>query len=338
MVTTIAAILIWQAVSSQDAQINESVEKFMTEHKIVGLSVAVIKDGKSTYSKGFGFQDLENKTPTTTQTRFRLASISKPIAATCVMQLVESGKLDLDKDVRSYVPDWPDKGKLVNLRMILAHRSGIRHYALGKPGSAFKEMSTSDALKMFKDDPLLFDPGTKYSYSTHAYTVAVAAIEKASGLTYRDFLDRNIAKRAGAPTLQCEDMVSAWAAQRSKHYAPRSGKVVEDKPTENLSWKYGGGGLESTAEDLARFGKSILDLKLINQKSRDIMWTDPEKDGYALGWDLDGDHVMHGGSQQGARTYLMLNPKKKIVLVVMNNTQGNPVGTLAKSIMAILEK
>jgi len=338
MIASFAAFLLLNTGQSHDAEVSQLVEKFITENNVVGFSVAVMKDGKNIFSKGFGYKDLENKLQVDRNTRFRLASISKSVAAVGLMQLVESRKVDLDKDIRAYVPEWPDKGKLITLRMILAHRSGIRHYQANRVGTAYKELSTSDALKMFKDDPLLFDPGTQYSYSTHAFTVVAGAIENASGLTYGSFIDQNISKRIGAPTLQCETMVSTWPADRSKHYAVNNGKVVSAGKPENLSWKYGGGGLESTSDDLAKFGQAVMDAKLVSAKSRDEMWADPESDGYGLGWVVTKNHFSHSGSQQGSRTYLIINPKKKLVLVLMNNTGGNPIGTIANSVMAVFEK
>lgn len=327
---TVAALA---STLTQNAELTPLIERYMAEHKVAGLTVAVMQDGKFVYNQAYGFQDLENKVSTTRKTRFRLASVSKPVTAVCVMQLVEQKKLNLDENIRKYVSEWPEATHPITLRQILAHRSGIRHYQPGKPGTEYVEKSTSDALKMFKDDPLLFEPGSKYSYSTHAYTVAVAAIENLSGITFRDFLNRNIARQVNAPTLQCENMVSVWPKDRSKHYQVVKDVAVLDVPTENISWKYGGGGLESTAEDLSKFGWAVLTDQLTSKESRETMWRDPEGDGYGLGWDLSGDRVQHTGSQQGARSALLINPKKKLVLVVMTNTGGNPIGTIADSIM-----
>ncbi|MBX3113707.1 MAG: beta-lactamase family protein [Fimbriimonadaceae bacterium] len=338
MIASLAALLLVQGAQSHDSEVNELVQKFMTEHQVVGLSLSVTRDGKTIFSRGFGYKDLENKLSVDRNTRFRLASISKSVAATGLMQMVDAGKVDLDKDVRTYIPEWPDKGKLINLRMILGHRSGIRHYQSGKFGISYKEMSSGESIAMFKDDPLLFDPDTKYSYSTHAYTLVAAAIEKASGLTYPEYVSQRISQKIGAPSLQCETPTTSWPKDRSKHYAVLNGKLIADSKTENISWKYGGGGLESTADDLGKFGQAVMDAKLVSAKSRDAMWTDPEKDGYGLGWVVEKNRFSHSGSQQGARSYLIVQPQKKLVLVVLTNTGSNPIGTIANSVFDVFDK
>ena len=93
-----------------------------------GLALAVAVDGKIVYSEGFGYADLEERVPVWPTTKFRIGSISKPLTATALMQLVEAGKLDLDAPVQKYVPSFPDKGAVITVRMVGGHLGGIRHY------------------------------------------------------------------------------------------------------------------------------------------------------------------------------------------------------------------
>ena len=160
---------------------------------IPGLSVAVGWDGAVRYSRGFGLADVELDVPVTPRTRFRTASIAKPMTAVAVMQLVQAGKLDLEADVRTYVPAFEEKPWPVTLRHLLCHQSGIRHYQRdGEASGTQSYLSLTDSLAIFAGDELLFEPGTKYSYSTYAYTLLGCAVESASGTSYEAYMREHV--------------------------------------------------------------------------------------------------------------------------------------------------
>src|SRR5512132_2422744 len=134
-----------------------------------GISAAIARGDKIVWSGADGLADIENDVPARAATVYRIASISKPIAATALMQLVERGRVSLDDPVRKYLPFFPDKGGLtLTVRHVLTHTSGIRHYKPGEMESVIRYDNIAEAAKIFEDDPLLFTPGTKYSYSTYA--------------------------------------------------------------------------------------------------------------------------------------------------------------------------
>lgn len=146
---------------------------------VPGMSVAVGVHGNIVWSEGFGYADLEQRAPVTPLTRFRIASVSKVITAAAVARLHELGRLDLDAPVQRYVPAFPDKGHVLTTRQLTGQLGGIRHYdakdfAEGR-NIDFKHYSTTlDALAIFKDDPLIAAPGTRYNYSTFGYTLVGA--------------------------------------------------------------------------------------------------------------------------------------------------------------------
>ncbi|MEZ5163818.1 MAG: serine hydrolase [Fimbriimonadaceae bacterium] len=149
---------------------------------------------------------------------------------------------------------------------------------------------------------------------------------------------RSVTKLAGAESLVCETQGSTWPAARSRHYVKVGESSMISAKTENLSWKYGGGGFESTAVDLAQFGQAVLDGKMMKPATRNEMWKKQTPEGqssYGLGWGVTSNRRQHSGSQQGAATYLMINEKEKIVVCVMINTSGVPVGGLTDTIMKI---
>src|ERR1051325_4070809 len=153
-------------------KIETAISSAMAKENIPGLSVAVVVDKKLAWSNGYGLADLENFVPAKASTVYRLASISKTITSTAVLQLAERGKLDLDAPVQKYCPAFPQKQWPVTVRQVLGHLGGIRHYlAKDFPENTRHFTSINDSLVFFKDDPLIHEPGTKYFYSSFGYNL-----------------------------------------------------------------------------------------------------------------------------------------------------------------------
>ncbi len=322
--------------SPQGAQkeLSALLPKFLSDEGAVGVSVAVVAD-KREWRGVAGWADRENQKPVSYATIFRLGSVSKQIAGTATLQLTEQGKLDLDANVSKYVAGFPEPDGTVTLRQLLSHTSGMRHYALGKNESLYQFTPTKQALGMFVGDPRLGKPGEKYSYSTHAFTVVVAAVEQASGVTYTNYVRQNIAKGS---TLDCE-LLTDPKPDRTQLYLKTKEKPTLETKREDNSWKFGGGGLESNALDLAKFGYAVLEGKLVTPKSRDAMWTrqktsDGKEVNYGLGWGLpESGLIAHSGGQQGCSCFLLIDPKRKVCVAVMCNTNGMNVGKLANDVL-----
>ncbi|MGH9391031.1 MAG: serine hydrolase domain-containing protein, partial [Vicinamibacteria bacterium] len=186
------------------AEVADLVEAARTEWRAPGTSVAVVVDGRIAWAQGFGLADVENEVEARPDTVYRIASISKPISATAVLQLMEKGKLSLDDPVTKHVPSLPDRGLGITLRHLLTHTSGIRHYKAGEMDLKEHFDSVEAALEIFKDDPLLFTPGTKYSYSSYAYNLLGVVVESASGLTFEAYLRENVWGPAGMTATRLE--------------------------------------------------------------------------------------------------------------------------------------
>ena len=134
---------------------------------IPGLSLAIAVDNQLRYAKGFGMADLENEVPAKATTVYRTASVAKSLTATAVMQLIEQGKIDPDAPIQKYCAAFPEKKWPITTRHLLAHQSGIRHYKTRPEGWSPEHYSSiTDSLRIFKDEPLLFEPGTEYRYTT----------------------------------------------------------------------------------------------------------------------------------------------------------------------------
>ncbi len=329
-------------------QIEALVATEMAKQRIPGLTVAVVTDRQVRWTAGFGMQDLENNVPARTSTVYRLGSISKPITAVAVMQLFERGRLDLDAPVQKYCPAFPVKQWPVTTRQVLGHLAGIRHYKSDEEFNSTRfYASITEGLSMFKDDPLLFEPGTKYNYTTHGYTVLGCVVEGASGQKYADFVRENVFRPAGMERIRV-DSVSDLIPNRAQGYRVTEKGELINSPLADNSYKVPGGGFVSTAEDLARLAVALQTDKLLKRETLELMYAPQKtKDGketaYGLGWGVskraNGQRIVgHSGAQQRVSTILQMQPEQGLAVVVMSNLEGARLGELAAQIGDIVLK
>jgi serine beta-lactamase-like protein LACTB, mitochondrial len=335
--------------SDKRAQIEKAASSFMAANSVPGISAAVVQDGELVWSEGFGMADLENFVPATSFTLFRLGSISKPITATAILQLSERGKLDLDAEVQKYCPAFPKKEWPITTRELLGHLGGIRHYNPDGKGdipedSAKHFSSMEDSLEIFSGDALVAKPGTKFHYSTYGYTVLGCVLEGAAAEKYMDYVKENVFDPARMAETR-DDNFFAIVPHRSRWYHKDKAGVVENAGVLDSSYKIPGGGLVSSAEDMARFEIAIMANKLLKPATRDLMWTpqkttDGSQNNYALGWGTEKKYglalVEHTGGQQGTSTSIILVPERHAGIVVLANMDGVNSAALSTEILKIV--
>ena len=318
-------------------KIEAAISSFQSQRHIAAISVAIVADNKIRFLGAYGIADLENSVPAKLTTEFRIASISKALTAVAAMQLAEKGRLDLDAPVQKYVPGFPTKAFPITTRQLLAHLSGIRGYRRDEGEYTNRYASLTDALSIFKDDPLEQEPETRYTYSTFGYTLVGAVIEGASGMSFTDYMREHIFKPAGMQFTQVDDLY-VLIPNRARGYRPREyaqfNGNVRNMALMDSSYKIPGGGFVSTAEDLARFAIAVQSNLLIKQETFDQMsksqkTRDGRETGYGYGWYIDrregrqaDGSVHHGGVQQGFTSDLWLLPKKRFAVVVLTNLEG----------------
>ncbi len=305
------------------------IEAYRKHHNVPGISVAITRKGQVVFARGFGYADVERQSPVKTNDYFRLASVSKPITATMIFELAEQGKINIDLPARQYLPELPAH-HVYKVRDLLCHQSGVRHY--GADGPLRNYPTQVSALTRFVNDPLLFTPGEKYSYSTHAFTVLGAIIEKVTKKTYRAYAAERM-RAWGVEEVQCETGANA---KRTKVYATVDGKVrVSER--DDLSWKYAGGGYEATAVGMCKLGTAILSGKILKPETLTQMWTVQKprsgSSSMALGWTISESTgaklATHGGSQLGANSSWSLQIGGEVVIMVLSNKNGHRPGDIA---------
>ena len=320
------------------AQGRKMIDDTMAKQKIPGLSVAVAVDGEIVWSEGFGFADLENHVRVTPATKFRIASVSKLITTAAMARLYEQGKLDLDAPIQRYVPDFPRKQYEITTRELVGHLSGIRHYRRD-PDPAKDEFfnrkkwykSVTDSLKIFKDDPLDFAPGTKYGYSSYGYNLLSAAIENASGRDFLTYVQDAVLDPLNMSATGADDNQKI-IPNRTRFYSLDAGKNVINAPYIDSSESWAGGGFLSTSEDLVRFGCAHLRSDFLKEKTLKEMFTsqktlEGKETGTGFGWRIKKDkegrlYYFHPGENVGGRSYLVIYPKEKVVVAMLHNLTG----------------
>lgn len=327
-----------------EERIDRLVSTQMSASAIPGVSVAVGIGDSPIWSRGYGFADLENFVPATERSRYRLASISKPITAVALLRLVEAGKADLNDDVRRYVPEFTEKQWPVSLRQLLSHLGGVRGYNGMESVTTVHYDHVREGLAIFASDPLAHQPGSKYLYSSYGFNLAGAAAEVIAGKPFRELLQDSVFAPAGMSATR-DDNTFAIIPNRVRGYQRTAAGEVRNCELADTSSKIPGGGLISTVGDVARFGRAVMDGALLRPDTRATMWTaqhtnDGKSVSYGLGWTLaafEGQHrFYHGGGQSGTSTFLDVLPERRIVVSVLCNLQGAPAREISEQILHLL--
>ena len=259
------------------------------------------------------------------------------------MQLYEKCSIDIDKDVRTYLPSFPPKRREFTVRQILSHTSGIRGYKQYEFDSKIFYPSTSEALKVFAYDTLNFEPGTKYEYSSLAYSILASIIENVTKTSFKEYLIKYIFEPAEMKNTFIDEQREI-IPNRAKGYEKNYLREFVNAPLADLSIKTAGGGLLSNSEDILRFTKALLEGKLIKQSTLALMTTPVKlKNGkfldYGLGFALTFEKdslksFYHIGGGTGFTSMLYILPNEKLATVDLINLRdrdlGNPAEDLAK--------
>jgi len=310
----------------------------LTEKNLPGLSVAVGIGGDIVWAEGFGWADLENKVKVAPGTRFRIGTASTALTSAAVGLLLEKGQLNLDDEIQPYVPAYPQKQWPVTLRQLMGHVAGVRNDG-GDEGPLLSKHCERpvEGVQDFAKYPLLFEPGTRYRYSSYGWILMSAVVEAAADEPLLTFMRKRIFE-----PLNMDDTVADSATQpianRATSYFPRFGGDPRYGPDLMREIDYscyaGSSVFLSTPSDLVRFAMAINSGKLLQPATVQVLQTSQrlasgEETGYGLGWDLEtatlaGEQtrvVGHDGDSLGGMVAsFMTFPKYGLVVSVISNT------------------
>lgn len=307
-------------------------KKFLRKHGITGMSISVSQHGELIWSKGFGFSNRKLRTRVKPDTTiFRVASISKSITALALAKLLDDKLIDLDSSIYNFVPDYPKHQYDITIRQLGGNLAGIRHYKDNVEYAFNKKMSITEGLDLFKNDPLLFEPGTQYNYSSFGYVLLSEVMQKATNSPFDNFVNDSVFK----PLNMAHSMMDAsdFVVPNCTHFYKNSllKRHIQASPVCN-EYKVAGGGFLSTSEDLIKFGNEIISPKIVSKESLSEIITSQrlktgERTGYGIGFSVETSKngtpkYYHTGGGVGASTILIAYPEEEVVITVLTNTTG----------------
>lgn len=320
------------------AQLDDYLNGLVKQNRFTG-AVLLARDGRVVLSKGYGFANVELEVPNTPQTKFRLGSITKQFTAASVMLLQEQGKLNVQDPVCKYVENCPAAWQPITIHNLLTHTSGIPNFT-GFP-DYMKTMALPttipETLARFRDKPLEFKPGERFSYSNSGYVLLGHIIEKVSGKSYDQFLRENIFVPLGMKNTGA-DVTSEVLKGRAAGYRVGPNGLT-NAPYLDMSIPHAAGALYSTVEDLYLWDQGLFGGKLLTQKSLDAMLT-VVKDYYAYGIGVDTQfrlpRIGHSGGINGFNTYMARFPAERTTVIILSNIENGMPTTQIETRLARL--
>ncbi|WP_117881042.1 serine hydrolase [Aureibaculum luteum] len=332
-------------------QIEELLNTYQEYGKFNG-SVLVSDQGKVIYKKGFGMANMEWDIPNQPNTKHRLGSITKQFTAMLILQLVAEGKLDLNKPITTYLPDYPKtSGDIITSHHLLTHTSGIPNY------TSFPKFMEDESrnpytpeafLKIFAEKPLDFIPGEKFSYSNSGYFLLGVLIEKLSGKSYEQMLQDKIFTPLNMKDTGYDNHADILK-NRASGYEKQGGAYVNSRYLD-MSIPYAAGSLYSSVEDLYKWDQALYTTSILPQKYM-TLYFNPSIPAfgnahYAYGWGVgyakigkskDSIYAIgHGGGINGFNTNISRTTSNKSLVVLLNNTGGAPLNDITTAIRGIM--
>ncbi|MDF4204713.1 serine hydrolase [Maribacter sp. SA7] len=325
------------------------LQELVNAEKVPGIAITVLKGGKTIFQKGFGYADLEQKKRIDPkQSVFRVASVSKPIAATALAHMVQDGLIDLDESFYSYVPDFPRKEWDFTIRQLASHTAGIRVYR-GKEFALNEPFSITDSLVLLANDPLVYKPGTEYLYNSFDWVMISAAMQGASGIPFEEYVQEKVLNSLGllntyTPAChpersQTDITVNAITASNDRHhvttfYTKAFSGFRKAIPVDNF-YKLAGGGYLSTSEDIVNFGQAFLDKTVqiddgILNQFLTAQHINDNSTYYGLGWQVSEDakgrkFYGHVGSGVGGYSNFFVYPEEQLVFSILINSTDSKI-------------
>ncbi len=342
----IVALLPGLCFADQFDSIRATIRKAVGEQSTPSIAVSVVKNGEIIWEEGFGWADREKRIPSSANTMYSLASVSKSFTATGLMILKEQGKIDLDKPINTYLGDAKVTARVGNaadatVRRVLNHSAGLPlHYQFFYEDEPYRRPPMDTTIRRYAN--LITPPGERYQYSNLGYGLIDYVISRVSGKSYIDFMREQVFMPLGLThaSVNIGPGLAAYAAQR---YASDGSPIPFydfDHP--------GGSAVYASAHDMALYGMfqlkehrsdrgRIVTDESIDEMHRPTMTTGPHS-GYGMGWEdvelANGTHIIqHTGGMGGVSTIIRLIPSKRVAIVMLVNGGSVPLGQLMNQMM-----
>ncbi len=309
-----------------------------------GATALVYKDGQVIYRKGFGSANLELDVDMRPEHVFEIGSITKQFTAIAILMLEEQGKLKVEDDMTKYIPDYPTQGKTITIHHLLNHTSGIKSYTSLQSfmKHARTDMTPSELIDKFKNEPMDFNPGEKFLYNNSGYVILGHIIEIITGDSYANFIQKNIFDKLGMKNSYYGSMKNIIKNRAYGYKQAENGYANADYLS--LTLPYAAGSLMSNVDDLLIWQKALNTNQLITQKSYEKAINGSSLNsgehiayGYGLGaGKLQGSKsISHGGGIFGYSTMGIYMPEEDVFVSVLTNCDCTNPGGVANKIAAL---
>ena len=329
-----------------------------------GYAVGVVKEGKLIFGKGYGQANLDYGIPITSRSAFHLASLSKQFTGAAIALLVLDGRISLADPVAEYVPEVAKYGDGLRIEHLVYMTSGLHEYyrqprRSGLPWQTFYYFTTEEAIDAaLRPDTLRFVPGSQWEYSNTNYMLLTRVVERVSGLRFTEFLRERVFVPLGMEATHVNDDPTLIVPNRAVGYSRRSadltreaetlGLYVRDQPgwlqLPRIAPHYGGSGVLSTLEDLARWDANFYTGALAGPAFTELMGQrkrfghDKDNDALGLYWDeFEGRPLLaYDGSDVGVSSYMARFPEQQTTVIVLSNISSEHASERAHELMRVL--
>lgn len=305
-----------------------------------GCAVAVLHDGAVVHSNAYGMADLEFDVPITPATVFHVASLSKQFTGFLTLLLAEDGKLGLDDDIRTHVPEVPKFGTRITLRHLLHHTSGLRdHFTMMKLSGVrpMDEKAERDILELVERQTTLnFRPGTDFNYCNTGYLLLAVAVRRVCGASFRDRVEKRVFQPLGMAASRIRDDHTELLNGRARGYTPGAGgRASYYVPNFDFA---GSTSVYTTAEDLLRWAGNVIHPRLGGARVVARLTTpgalnDGRSTRYGAGLEIGAyrglEVVKHRGWDLGYSAHLVIYPRERFAVAIVGN-----LSTLAPEVLA----
>lgn len=309
-----------------------------------GISLLIAKNGKTIYKNQSGLANIELQVPINENSVFEIGSITKQFTSVSILMLEEQGKLSLDDEITKYIPDYPTNGHKITIHHLLNHTSGIQSYT-GMPSFRTqdrKDMTPTELIDVFKNEPMNFNPGEDYRYNNSGYILLGYIIEVITKESYPDFIQKNIFTPLGM-TSSYYGSKSKVIPNRASGYSPGS-QGMDNARYLSMTLPYAAGSIMSTVGDLLKWQNAIRTHKLISKASFEkatngsVLNNGKEID-YGYGWrseDVSGSRTIeHSGGIYGFSTNGIYFPEEDIYVIGLTNFNGSDVVNFVQEVSAL---
>jgi CubicO group peptidase (beta-lactamase class C family) len=334
----LASIAPTAAAQSFDSQANGYITQLANKNQFRG-NVLVARNGKILFEKSYGNAIESWNVPNSTSTKFELASLTKQFTGAAILQLAQSGKLNIDDRISKYYKPSPAAWAGITIRQLANHTSGIPNNDLKDyPKGIMVPYTPEELIATFKDRPLAFPPGTKWAYTNTEYYLLAYIIETVSGQTYAAYLQKNIFHPLG---MKDSGFASTLAVlpQMAEGYAKdgdaKEGSAVRHRDYYDRSLEIGAGGVYSTTHDLLLWDRALSSDKFLNENSLESMFTPSQPGNYGFGWFIEkGPRTKdwHEGGDPGFSAFEIHYPDDGIFIIVLSNLEDSPVRQIANQL------